>query len=286
MNKPRIAFFGTPDPAVDILEALHTAGLTPELIVTNPDKPQGRNLVLTPSPVKVWAVAHKLPLFQPEKLDEAAIATLKEIPWDLFIVVAYGKIIPQAILDIPKHGSLNVHYSLLPKYRGASPIESQILADDKNPGISIMLLDSKMDHGPLLGTAPVFVPSWPPTTTELRKASNDVAGKLLVELIPKWISKEIEPHEQDHAQATYTKKFTKADGEIILTDDPYQNFLKIQAFNQWPEAYFFVEKKGQKIRVKIKKAQFVDGKLALLRVVPEGKQEMNYSDFVASLTSN
>jgi methionyl-tRNA formyltransferase len=282
--KTNIAFFGTPEPAVEIIEWLHKAGLTPSLVVTNPDKPQGRKLVLTPSPVKVWAEAHNLPIYQPEKLDDAALAKLKETPWDLFIVVAYGKIIPQAILDIPRKGSINVHYSLLPKYRGASPIESQILADDKNPGISIMLLDSKMDHGPLLGTAPVHVPSWPPTTTELRTASNEVAGKLLIEVVPQWLAGNIEPTEQDHTQATYTKKFTKTDGEINLSDDPYQNFLKIQAHNEWPQTYFFADRKGTKIRVIIKKAAYTNGTLEILRVTPEGKPEMNYSDFVRSLS--
>jgi methionyl-tRNA formyltransferase len=240
MTKPTIAFFGTPEPAVEILEWLKKAKLMPLLVITNPDKPQGRNLALTPSPVKIWAEEHDLDLFQPEKLDDAALATLSETAWDLFIVVAYGKIIPQAILDLPKYGSINVHYSLLPKYRGASPIESQILADDKNPGVSIMVLDSKMDHGPLLATAPVPVPAWPPTATELRQASNEVAGKLLTELLPTFLSGELKPQEQDHAIATYTKKFTKTDGEIKLTDDPYKNFLKIQAFNEWPQTYLFL----------------------------------------------
>jgi methionyl-tRNA formyltransferase len=281
-NPPRIAFFGTPEPAVEILEWLNKAGLTPELIITNPDRPQGRNLVMTPTPVKVWAEAHDLDLFQPEKLDTEAEEVLKESAWDLFIIVAYGKIIPQVILDIPKHGSINVHYSLLPKYRGASPIESQILAGDKDPGISIMLLDAKMDHGPLLATSPVPMPAWPPTATSLRRASNEVAGKLLVELLPDFLSGKIKPQEQDHTQATYTKKFTKTDGEINLSEDPYQNYLKIQAFNEWPGCYFFVEKHEKKIRVIIKEALFnsAENKLEIIQVVPEGKQAMKYSDFI------
>ncbi len=275
-QSPNIAFFGTPEPAVEILEKLHEAGFTPSLIVTNPDKPQGRNLILTPSPVKVWAEEHDIDLFQPEKLDAEAEEVLKETDWNLFIVVAYGKIIPQNILDIPRRGSLNVHYSLLPKFRGASPIESQILADDRNPGISIMLLDAKMDHGPLLATASVSAPSWPPTATELRQASNEVAGKLLVELIPQWLDEKIQPKEQDHAQATFTRKFTKADGLIDLSADAYQNFLKIQAFSEWPGTYFFTEKNGAKTRVIIKKATLRDGFLKILRVIPEGKKEMDY----------
>lgn len=277
---PRIAFFGTPEPAVEILEWLNNAGLNPELIVTNPDRPQGRNLALTPTPVKVWAEEHDLDLFQPEKLDAQAEEVLKENEWDLFIIVAYGKIIPQAILDIPKKGSINVHYSLLPKYRGASPIESQILADDKNPGISIMLLDAKMDHGPLLASAPVSIPAWPPTTTTLRRASNEVAGKLLVELLPDFLTGKIKPVEQNHTEATYTKKFIKTDGEINLSADPYQNFLKIQALNEWPGSYFFKEKNGKKIRIIIKEAGYKEGQLEIVRVVPEGKQEMSYTDFI------
>jgi methionyl-tRNA formyltransferase len=280
MKKPNIAFFGTPEPAVEILEWLQKADLTPQLIVSTPDKPQGRNLIITPTPVKVWAEDHDIDLFQPEKLDDATREVLSETPWDLFIVVAYGKIIPQAILDIPKFGSINVHYSLLPKYRGASPIESQILADDKNPGISIMLLDEKMDHGPLLGTASVTVSSWPPTATELRRASNEVAGKLLVELIPQLLEGKLEPKPQNHDEATYAKKFVKTDGELNLNDDPYKNFLKIQAFNEWPQTYFFHERGEKKIRVVIKQAQYKDGILEILRVVPEGKREMDYKDFI------
>lgn len=282
MKKINFAFFGTPEPAVEILEALKKAGYMPGLVVSTPDKPQGRNLVVTPTPVKVWAEAHDLALFQPEKLDTEAITTIAETPWDLFIVVAYGKIMPQALLDIPSFGSINVHYSLLPKYRGASPIESQILADDKNPGISIMMLDAKMDHGPLLATAPVEITSWPPTATELRKKSNEVAGQLLVDLLPKIMAGNLTPTPQNHDTATYTKKFTKADGEINLADNPYKNFLKIQAFNEWPGTYFFIEKNNKPIRIVIKKAEFKDGTLEILRVVPEGKKEMDYKDFIRS----
>jgi methionyl-tRNA formyltransferase len=282
MIKPTIAFFGTPEPAVEILEWLKKADMMPQLVVTNLDKPQGRNLVLTPSPVKIWAEEHNLDVYQPEKLDDAALATLSETAWDLFIVVAYGKIIPQAILDIPKHGSINVHYSLLPKYRGASPVESQILADDRNPGISIMLLDSKMDHGPLLGTAPVSISTWPPTTTELRRKSNEIAGQRLIDLLPDFLAGKIKPIEQDHSQATYTKKFTKADGELDLSADAYQNYLKIQAFNEWPGTYFFIEKNNKKIRVVIKKARYENNTLIIERVVPEGKKEMDYLVFTTN----
>src|SRR3989338_2833232 len=166
MSSVNFAFFGTPEPAVEILDALKLRDLLPSLIVTNPDKPQGRKMALTPPPVKVWAQKNGIKFLQPEKLDSVFNQQLTTYNPQLFIVVAYGAILPRALLDIPKRGSLNVHYSLLPKYRGASPVESQILADDKDVGVSILLLDEKMDHGPIVAERKVTVNSWPPTASD------------------------------------------------------------------------------------------------------------------------
>jgi len=131
MNNIPFVFFGTPEFAVSILEELKDAKIVPSLIVTAPDKPKGRGLVLTPPPVKIWAQLHNIPVVQPAKLDNDFTEKLKNSSYKLFVVAAYGKIIPKAVLDIPTNGTLNVHPSLLPKYRGASPIQSQILADEK-----------------------------------------------------------------------------------------------------------------------------------------------------------
>ncbi|MCI0542427.1 methionyl-tRNA formyltransferase, partial [bacterium] len=125
-KEPQFIFFGTPDFAVGVLEELEKKGLLPSFVVTAPDKPKGRGLVLTPPPVKVWAEARGIKILQPEKLDQNFIAELKKYSWDLFVVAVYGKIIPKEILLLPKHGALNVHPSLLPRLRGASPIQSAI----------------------------------------------------------------------------------------------------------------------------------------------------------------
>ncbi|MEI8337611.1 MAG: methionyl-tRNA formyltransferase [bacterium] len=278
-SKPRFVFFGTPEPAEEILNELKTRGLVPNLIVTNPDKIVGRKQILTSSPVKKWALENNIPILQPENLDSKFVSELKENNWDLFIVVAYGKIIPKELLEIPKFGSINVHYSLLPKYRGASPVESQILNDDKETGVSIILIDEKMDHGPILAQAPVNITNWPPTSQILRSKSNKIAGEILAQIIPKYISGKIIPKEQDHSKATYTKKFLTEDGLINLDDDPYKNYLKIQAFSNWLPVYFFIEHHGKKIRVKITEAEFADGELCLKKVIPEGKKEMDFESF-------
>ena len=275
----KFVFFGTPEPAEEILNELKTRGLVPQLIVTNPDKIKGRKQILTSSPVKNWALKQNIPILQPENLNDEFISELKKNNWDLFIVVAYGKIIQKEILEIPKFGSINVHYSFLPKYRGASPVESQILNDDKETGVSILLLDEKLDHGPILAQAPVNMPSWPPTSQELRSMSNKIAGEILAEIIPKYISGEITPKEQDHSKATYTKKFLTEDGLINLNDDPYKNFLKTQAFANWLPVYFFMEHNRKKIRVKITEAEFSGGKFSLKKVIPEGKKEMDFESF-------
>jgi methionyl-tRNA formyltransferase len=280
------AFFGTPEPAVEILEILRKKGFIPALIVTNPDKPKGRNLKLTPPPVKVWALARNIPVIQPEVFDESVKNQLSTVACDVFIVVAYGSILPKHILDIPKRGSLNIHYSLLPKYRGASPVESQILADDREVGVSILLLDEKMDHGPIVAQRNVQLTTcrlpWPPTSMELRTVMNKTAGELLAEVLSDWVAGKIEAKSQDHSKATYTKKFTTADREIRREDDAYQNYVKIQALAA-RGTYFLSERDGKKIRVSIKSAEFKNGKLIILRVVPEGKKEMSYEEFVRGL---
>ncbi len=284
MNKPNIAFFGTSQYAVMILDALTNTDLLPTLIITTPDKPAGKGMQLTAPPVKIWALVHAIPVLQPEKLKEAAfIEKLREAQFDLFIVVAYGKIIPQEVIDISPHGALNVHASLLPKLRGASPIETAILEDEKNTGITIMLIDNEMDHGPIIAQQEVILEPWPPKAHDLGKALVQTGGELLVKVIPEWIAGKMQALPQDHSKATYTKKIEKGNALIDLSADPYENFRKIQAYTDWPKPYFFVEKNGKSIRVIIKEADFKDGILHILRVIPEGKKEMDYSIFQQSL---
>ncbi|TSC55150.1 MAG: methionyl-tRNA formyltransferase [Parcubacteria group bacterium LiPW_30] len=279
-NNIPFVFFGTPQFAVFVLEELLRKGLKPSLVVTAPDKPQGRGLLLTPPPVKVWAEENKIPFLQPAKLDTDFTNKLKTGSYKLFVVAAYGKIIPKEVLDIPPHGTLNVHPSLLPKYRGASPLQSQILKGEKEIGVTIMLIDEEMDHGPILESRKLKVES-EKNASELGKDLAQLGGKLLSEVIPKWIAKEIKPKEQNHEEATFTKKVTKEDGLINLkNDDQYKNYLKYLALDPWPGVYFFALRREQKIRVAIKKAEFIDDKFVIKEVLPEGGKVMAFDDFL------
>lgn len=282
-QKPNIVFFGTPKIATGVLDELKKDGILPDLIITAPDKPSGRKLKLTPPPVKIWANENSVQIMQPQKLDSDFLRELKKTPsnfsnWDLFIVAAYGKIIPQTILDLPKYGTLNVHPSLLPKSRGPSPIHSVILAGEKETGVSIMLLDAEMDHGPILSQEKITL--WKnsisemPTADQLEKQLAVLGGKLLGHAIPKWLNGEMKAKEQNHNEATYCQKLKSDDGLLDLNADAKLNFLKIQAFDKWPKAHFF--KNGK--RIIIKKARLENDKLILERILPAGEQEMDYKN--------
>ena len=279
---PKIAFFGTPDIAVWVLEELEKAGIVPALIVTNPDAPQGRKMVLTPSPVSNWAEEKGIQVYKPESLkSDEVVAKLKESGCALFVVAAYGKIIPQPILDIPKYKTLNMHPSLLPQLRGMSPIRSAILEDIHPTGVSIMELTAGIDEGPVLAQEVATLETWPILGRNLDEHLARQGGALLSDVIPKWINGEIEAKEQNHSEATFSKKITKAMGELNLMDDPYQNYLKFCAFDVWPGTFFFQEINGKQIRVKITEAEYADGKFVVKKVIPEGKKEMDYESFIA-----
>lgn len=281
---PRFVFFGSPDIAVWVLEELEQKGFAPSLVVTNPDAPQGRKMIMTPTPVAQWAERHGIETIKPTTLrDDAVTETLRASQCELFIVAAYGKMIPKRVLALPKYKTLNMHPSLLPQFRGASPIRSAILADANPTGVSIMELTLGMDEGPILAQEEVEIAreNWPLRGTHLDKLLAQKGGALLAEVLPQWITGTITPTEQDHALATYSQKISKDMGELNLADDPYQNLLKIRAFDGWPGTYFFVEKSGVRVRVKIVDAELApDGSLSILRVIPEGKKEMPYENFV------
>lgn len=277
-------FFGGEPLSVPTLEVMKTHGVLPALVVCNPDRPQGRKQELTPPPTKVWALEHDIPVLQPENLkDDPELDLLKNSEWDLFIVVAYSKIIPKEILDLPARGTVNVHPSLLPKLRGASPIRSAILEDMRETGVTVMLMDEKMDHGPVLAQASIALEEsdWPPKGCMFDALMAEAGAELLLETLPDWIAGNITPEPQDHEKATFCGKITKDMGELDLSADPYQNYLKICAFDGWPGTFFFAEKDDKKIRIKITDAQLSEnGELDILRVIPEGKKEMDYSVFI------
>jgi len=278
--KPKFVFFGTPEFAVVVLDKLKDSGFLPSLVVTSPDRPAGRKLIITPPPVKVWAKVNNIPVVQPEKLDNNFIEILKNENFDLGIVAAYGKIIPQNVIDSPKYGILNIHPSLLPKYRGPSPVESQIWQNEKNTGVTIIKLDALMDHGPIVLQRSFPMPTPLPNREELHKLLWNMGGEMISEVIPKWINGEINPIEQDHTEATFTKKLIKDYGLLKFEDSGEMSFRRFQAMYGSLGTYFFTEKNGKKIRVIIKDASFEDGKFVIKKVLPEGKKEISYKDFL------
>lgn len=275
MSKPLFAFFGTPEFATPTLDALERAGYLPALVVTTPDKPRDRGVV-TPTPVKQWALDRGIDVITPESLKEVP-PELLNTDWDCFIVVAYGKLIPKPILDLPRKGVLNIHPSLLPKFRGPSPIMSALLADERQTGVSVMLLDEGMDTGPVLAQARIEIDAaeWPLTNSLLTEMLFTEGANLLVETLPLWLEGKIEPEAQDNTQATVTKKFSPEDAVIDITGDAHQQLLKIKAFDKNPRAHYFDNEK----RIIITDARITDGNLEILRVIPEGKKEMPYAEF-------
>ena len=272
-------FFGTDEFSVGVLNVLAKNSWRPDLIVTMKDTPQGRKMILTPPAVKVWAEKENIKVIQPESLKTAL--EFEQEAWDFFVVASYGKIIPQRILDIPNKGVLNVHPSLLPLYRGASPIQSAILVGDEISGVSIMLIDAEMDHGPILDQIEINMSG--KNYLELEKDLAEKGGELLVKTLPSWLSDNLAPKEQAHEQATFTKKIAKEDGELDLSKPAEENLRKIRAFNPWPVAYFHLDKNGKKIRIKVLSAHLENDELVFDTIIPEGKKEMKWEDYKRNL---
>ena len=218
-SKPKIIFFGTPQFAVPSLRALHAAGWPITLVVTAPDKPTGRKQTLTPSPVKVAALELGLPVAS--AIDDARA--------DLGVIVAYNKIIPQSVLDRFPLGVINVHPSLLPKYRGPSPIQSALLNGETETGVSIMQIDAEVDHGPVLATERWQIPPGADYPT-----CEAALAQLGAELLVRTLEANPAPQPQDHAAATFTKKFTREDGRIDWSRPETEIANKVRALNPNP----------------------------------------------------
>ncbi|MDP2704563.1 MAG: methionyl-tRNA formyltransferase [bacterium] len=209
-------FFGTPQFAAIILLKLIQAGMPPALVVTNPDKPAGRKQELTSPAVKerIKEKGLRIKVIQPERLTPDLFS---DEEWDFFVVAAYGKIIPKSILEIPRLGTINVHPSLLPKYRGPTPIQTAILNGDAVTGVSLILLDREVDHGPILAEREHTM-TYDDDYDTLAPKLAELGAEMLIEILPKYIAGKITPVPQDHAKATFTKKFTTADAEISCED--------------------------------------------------------------------
>lgn len=272
-------FWGTPDVASETLEILKQKGFIPSLIVTSPDKPQGRKMLITPPPVKIWAKKNNIPYVQPEKLSEeemhVAFRTLSQAGEKsnihFFLVVAYGKIIPEKILQLPKLGSLNIHYSLLPKYRGASPVESAILNGETETGVTIQQMEFKLDAGDILAQEKIkILPD--EKAGELRKRLTKVGAELLIKTLPDFVNRKIKPIKQNETEATHCKKIKKEDGLIDLNDDAQKNYNKFRAYAVWPRTFFFL---GEK-RIIITDAVLENNQFVIKKIIPEGGKEIAY----------
>ncbi len=251
----RIVFFGSPHTAIPSLKALLNAGHSIPLIITQPDRPSGRGRKLKPCPVKKFADKNKIPVLQPKKIrkDLECLKTLKKINPDINVVVAYGQIIPSEIIYLPKYDSANIHFSYLPKYRGASPVQWALLNGESQTGITIFRLNEKMDQGELL--AQKRVPIYPQENSlELEERLAEIGAAFLVETLSQ--IKKINPLPQDHTKATYAPLIKKEDGRISWEENAESIYNQIRAFTPWPSSFTFLNK----IRIKIIKAKHLKQK--------------------------
>lgn len=256
----RIIFMGTPELAAASLQALlREPDFQIVAAVTQPDRPKGRDLKLQPSPVKQLALGAGLPVLQPLKArEENFIAELRALQPDLIAVAAFGQILPKAILELPRWSCLNVHTSLLPKYRGASPIQSAILNGETETGVTIMKMDVGLDTGDILAQS----------TTPIRDEDNaatlhdrlaQLGAELLVQTIPDYVAGKIQPRPQQHELATHVAKIKKEDGRIAWQQPARAIWNRIRAFTPWPGAFTFLPAQPQPLLLKLWEAEVVTG---------------------------
>ncbi len=240
--KNKIVFFGTPDFAIPTLREL-AENFSIEAVITQPDKPKGRKKLLTPPPVKKYATTRDFLILQPDNLDKDFIDQLNKLKPDLGIVVAYGKILPKEILDLPKHGCLNIHASLLPKYRGAAPIQAALIHGDNQTGVTIIKMDTGLDTGDIISQDKIEIKKEDNLETLHDKLSG-LGAQLLIKTIPNYISGKIKPQKQDESKASVFPTISKGQGRIAWKDSAEHIFNKIRAFTPWPGAFtFFNDKK-------------------------------------------
>ena len=296
----RVIFMGTPDFAVGTLEAIIEAGHEVVLVVTQPDKPKGRSGALQFPPVKECALAHNIEVFQPKKIREAEnVEYLKQYNPDMIVVAAFGQILPKSILDIPKYGCINVHASLLPKYRGAAPIQWSILNGDAFTGVTIMRMDVGMDTGDMIAKRQIAIAE-DETGGSLFDKLAVLGAQLCVETMPRIEAGMVTYIPQDEAQATHVSMISKELGDIDWNRSAVEIERLIRGLNPWPSAYTTLDGKTFKIwKAKVVsnvtdrqpgcivnvtkdsiEVQTGDGVLALLEVQIEGKKRMEASAFL------
>ena len=268
----KIVFFGTNRLAQIVLEELIKSNYKPQLIITAPDKKAGRGQERQMSPVKQTALKNNLEILQPKDLYESNVKSrLSNV--DLSILVAYGQIIPKEILIAPKYGFINVHPSLLPKYRGPSPIQTAILSDDKKIGISIIILDELIDHGPILIQKKITI-SPKDTHLSLVEYLGKIGARLLIQILPEYLAGSLKPKTQNHSQATFSKRIKKSNGYVDLNNPPDSKTFDrmIRAFYPWPGVWTRLQTTNYKLQT----IKFLPGNL----IQPEGKRPMTIKEFL------
>lgn len=296
----KIVFMGTPDFAVGALHALVQAGHEVTAVVTQPDKPKGRGKDVQPPPMKEYAVRHGIPVLQPLKIREPeAVKELLAYDADLYVVAAFGQILTQEILDIPRFGCVNIHASLLPKYRGAAPIQWALLNGDAYTGVTIQQMNAGIDTGDILSRVRVDIAP-DETGDSLFEKLMQEGAKLLTETLPRLEAGEIVPEAQAEDQATYAKRLSKELGRIDWQEEAAVIERKIRAFTSWPGAYTALSGKTLKIWSAqltdtpadgaagsvsaVTKEEIVvncgDGRLALREVQLAGKKRMPVKEFL------
>jgi methionyl-tRNA formyltransferase len=298
----RIIFMGTAELSCASLQKL-AENYSVVAVVTQPDKPRGRELKLQFSPVKTLAEELKLPVLQPLKArDETFIAELRGLKPDLIVVVAYGQILPQSILDLPKFGCVNVHTSLLPKYRGASPIQSAILNGDAQTGVTIMKMDVGLDTGGIISQARTPILKEDNSQT-LHDRLAQIGADLLVKTIPDYVEGKILPKPQPVEGASYAAKIKKEDGRIDWSEPAEKILNRLRAFTPWPGAFTLLHAEPKPLFLKIWKAEVVGnngqtgtvlsadkngivvacgkGALRILELQREGGRKLSAQEFLA-----
>lgn len=271
----RVVFMGSPDFALPSLRAL---AQTYDVVgvVTQPDRASGRGRELKAPPVKALALELNIPVIQPQKLREpAAMAQLNEWNPDLIVVAAFGQILKKEVLELPKHGCLNVHASLLPRWRGASPVSAAILAGDEETGVTIMKMDEGLDTGPVLARKSTRIRS-DDTAGSVTQALSNLGADLLLETLPDYLSGRIIPQPQPEEGATYAPMLKKQDGLLDFTKPVREVERRVRAMNPWPGAWF--EWNGNMLKVMRASVSEAHGLRSGVRFVVEGRPAVMCAD--------